>query len=244
MRTLRIFGLTASLALALSAGSATALNLEVGFFLTSSVFANPVTVNSLGSLSGQPVDIDVVLTPGDRIVLEVWVENDDEEDLSAIFASLVTDFTQVRFQSGGYSEILQESGAPMSPSLAPGPPAPFDKPNNPTSLLTGLENWVQAVAHTNAAGTTGRGPDIAAFLIYNYVGMGSEVVDLTIALTAGDALATVGGLPLAGAIDFQSAVIHVPEPGTMLLVGLGLLGLGALRQRRRQYGGGDRFGSQ
>ncbi len=83
------------------------LNLEVGIFLSSSEFANPVTVNNVGSVSGRPTDIDVFLTPGDVIAFGLTVENNDVEDTSAIFATFVTDSALLRLRSGAfYSGIL------------------------------------------------------------------------------------------------------------------------------------------
>ncbi len=232
-----IFGLIASTVLLFGAGGASALNLEVGIFLASSTFANSVTTNSVGDLSGLPNNITVSLTPGDVIALGFYVENNDGEDISAIFTSLVSDSTLIAFSSGGYySGVLLEAGAMAPPSLSPGPPAPAEKPNSPKAQNTGTTSWVQAMAHTNAAGTTGAGPDVAGFATYTYTGTaGMTAVDLEIAVTAGDGLAIVGGGPLVGFVNFSDAGINVPEPGTLAasMVSLGSVALVAFVRRRR-----------
>lgn len=75
----------------------------------------------------------------------------------------------------------------------------------------------------------GQGPDSAVLLAYQYIGPGGfDRVDITAAITAGDAVAGV-----VGPIDFTSAVVNVPEPGTAIFIGLGLLGLGRMRPVRK-----------
>ena len=136
------------------------------------------------------------------------------------------------FLGGGATfNILTEAscvGFLCSPAtLSPIVGQPFSKPNDPESLGTGTTEWVQAVAHTNPLGVNGAGPDQAVILAYEYIGAGgSDFVSIAAALTSGDAI--VG----AGSVSFSGSVINVPEPGTALLMGLGLFGLGAAGRRK------------
>ncbi len=232
MRKNRSAGLIVSTFLLLGASSASALNLEVGLFLSSSVFANPVTTGNIGPVSGLPTQFQVDLTFGDTFVVGVFIENDDAEDLIGVFASVVTDSSLLAFVSGGYySGILAETGAMAPPSLNPGPPAPSEKPNSPKSLATGTTSWVQAVSHLNIAGTTGIGPDVASFLTYTYIGGGGgDFIDFSPAFTEPDTTLVFRSGSVVGPITLQG-LNNAPEPGTALLLGLGLLGLGMRRRR-------------
>ena len=107
------------------------------------------------------------------------------------------------------------------------------KPNSPFAQATGTQDWIQAVAHANVNGTTGTGPDNAVLLAFQYNGPGGfDLVDVAVALTAGDVIGTTGGQVFTGPVTLTGAVANVPEPGTALLMGLGLLGLGAAGRRR------------
>jgi hypothetical protein len=92
-----------------------------------------------------------------------------------------------------------------------------------------------------ASGFCGVAPDAIATADY---GLGTRFdvyrFDLT-ALTAGGALALneldfdtfgqgINGVPLLAGVTFET--VGVPEPATITLLGLGVLGLGALRRRR------------
>ena len=218
-----IIGLIASLLLVFST-TANALDIDAVFNLANSTTANAPTVNS-----SQDWTLD--LTAGDVIAFDVFVSNGAEDVVQAVFASLVTDSTQMTFLGGAFSNILTEAtcvGFFCSPAtLTPGIAKPVSKPNDPQTLGTGTTEWIQAVAHTNPTGANGAGPDSAVLLAYQYAGAGGfDLVNIDAAITAGDAVAGAGSVSVSG------SVINVPEPGTALLMGLGLFGLGAAGRRK------------
>lgn len=224
MRENVIIGLIASSLLVFST-TANALNIDAVLSLANSTTANAPTVNS-------DQDWTLDLTPGDVIALSVTVTNAAADSIQAIFASLVTDSTQMSFLGGAFTDILTEAtcvGFLCSPAtLAAGIPSPVSKPNDPDTLGTGDAEWIQAVAHVNVTGAAGVGPDSAVLLAYSYTGVGgSDFVSIAAALTLGDAVAGAGGTA-----TFSGSVINVPEPGTALLMGLGLFGLGAAGRRK------------
>ncbi len=76
MRKTRFLGLLTTASLAFGTTNANALNLEVALLLSSSVFANPITVVGVGSVSGLPNTFELSLTPVDigsrRDIAEVF----------------------------------------------------------------------------------------------------------------------------------------------------------------------------
>ena len=70
-------------------------------------------------------------------------------------------------------------------------------------------------------------------IIFDVIGTGTTV--LTYGLRTGDAITSSTTYnPLTGALTFGSVTINViPEPGTALLMGLGLMGLGVAGRRNR-----------
>ncbi len=223
MREKLIIGLIASSLLVFST-TANALDIDAVFNLANSTTANAPTVNG-----AQDWTLD--LTAGDVIAFDVFVTNAPADVVQAVFASLVTDSTQMSFLGGAFNNILTEEtcvGFLCSPAtLAPGIGAPISKPNDPLSAGTGTTEWIQAVAHTNPGGANGAGPDVAVLLAYQYIGAGGgDLVNIDAAITAGDAVAGAGSVSVSG------SVINVPEPGTALLMGLGLFGLGAAGSRK------------
>lgn len=207
-------------------GSATAhgLSFSAEFNLANSVIANPVTVNVANRIA-------LDLTPGDIFALNVIVENVPGDTLTAVFASLVVDGTQLQFLGGAYSDILIEescTGPMCSPAaLSPGIPSPIAKPSQPFHLATGTSYWIQAIAHTNVNGASGTGPDSGLILAFQYAGLGGYApLEFATALTAGDA---IGG-NVTSPINFSGAYINVPEPGVAILLGLGLAAMSASKR--------------
>ncbi len=223
---------TASLLLGTTPGHA--LDISAVFNLGLSDFANGVrAVNA-------PNDIEVDLTPGDIVALEIVVANPTGDVIEALFSSLIVDRTQVSLLGGGFNDILAGTctGAGCTPpALSSGIAQPISKPGQPSSLGFGNEDWIQVLAHTALGGTNGTGPDVGLLVGLTIRAGGFERIDFDLGLTPGDAVAHPGGQPFTGPVNFSGAVINIPEPGTALLLAIGLAWLGGAR---RAAPGGDR----
>jgi hypothetical protein len=163
--------------------------------------------------------------PGNIVVIGIDVANPAAETIQSIFASLVVQGDQI---SGSPGTIL-----PPEMLKGPGPSDPSLVNLNsgavkmgPSSYGSPGQVWVQAVSYALQAGANGTGPDTIQILFE--LGPGVTVGDFVtfdMGFTAGDSVAG------PSSTTFSSAVIQViPEPGTTLLIGLGLVGLGARRR--------------
>jgi hypothetical protein len=181
------------------------------------------------------------LAPGNIIGVEIFVDNAAQDVISAIFATLTWDGTQVAFLGGGFTgPILTGTCTGFScvaPVLSPGIGAPLLKPLSPFGQATGDTDWLQVFAHTNVDGTNGAGPNqvtvTMGFQILPGVGAGDELAFGMIIEPNSDVVAGAMGGAFLGDINLSGAVINpIPEPGTALLMGLGLMGLGAAGRRK------------
>jgi len=172
------------------------------------------------------------LAPGDIVVIGIDVANPAAETIQAIFASLVVQGDQISGSPGTIlpPEVLKGPG-PSDPSLlnlnsgdSKGGEPGFYGDTNPV--------WVQAVSCALQAGASGTGPDTIQILFELGPGVAvGDFVTFDLGFTAGDAV--VG----PSSTTFSSAVIQViPQPGTSLLMGLGLIGLGARRRNEPGLG--------
>ncbi len=217
------------------APAARALDISVEFDLGLSQFANPVARNAAN-------EIGVDYVAGDVVVIDIVVSNPTADLISLIFAQLIVDSTQLGLLGGSYFPILDQGSCTgflcSPPTLVSIFSAPQPSVDSPLLLGTGTELWFEVPAHGLSGGTTGTGPDVAATLAFSIVAdqVGSSPIDIRI----GRAPGLGGGIlvpgapmqPFEGPVNFSGAVINVPEPGTALLVGLGLIGLVAAGRRR------------
>jgi hypothetical protein len=89
-------------------------------------------------------------------------------------------------------------------------------------------------------GTNGQGPDVVAQLGFTVLPGGANSGPLRFEVIIepnSDTIAGPMGAEFAGPISLGSAMFVIPEPGTALLVGLGLIGLGVAGRRERQGAG-------
>jgi len=182
-----------------------------------------------------------VLTAGDVIGIEIFVDNPTADIVTAIFSTLTWDGTQVAFLGGGFTgSILTGTCAGFScvaPSLGPGIGAPTLKPLSPFGQATGDTDWLQVLAHTNPGGTSGAGPDqVTVTMGFQVLAGGAGTGEVAFGMIIepnSDTVAGAGGGAFLGPINLAGAVVNpIPEPGTALLMGLGLMGLGAAGRRK------------
>jgi hypothetical protein len=168
-----------------------------------------------------------MLAAGNLVAMQVVISNPTNESLTGIFTSVVYDGTQLDFlgSQGVPSEILV-GGTTFSSTSLTKVANPDVKINSPTpDDGTGVV-WVQATAFGSGAGTDGAGPDSYNIFFSVRPGVASNAtILLSHEFTAGDATD-------APTLNLESAAINIPEPGTALLMGLGLVGLGAAGRRR------------
>jgi hypothetical protein len=169
-----------------------------------------------------------MLAAGNLIAMQVVISNPNNESLTGIFSSVVFDGAQLDFlgSQGVPSEILVGGTTFSSTSLTKvaNPDIKINTPNPDDG--SGGPVWVQATAFGSGAGTDGAGPDSYNIFFAVRPGVASNAtILLSHEFTAGDATD-------APTLNLESAAINIPEPGTALLMGLGLVGLGAAGRRR------------
>jgi hypothetical protein len=222
----------ATVVVILSTTSANALILSAEFdFDASTAQLEPLTPNIGNGL----------LVAGEIIVLNIVVDNAPGDVIAAIFATMTWNTTEVAYIGGGLTgQILTEdscTGFSCTPqSLQSNGSAPTFKPFSPFAQSTGVTDWLQVVAHTNPMSISGIGPDIVANLAFEILpggaGTGSIFFRLLIEPNS-DVIAGENGGPFLGSTTLIGAITNIPEPGTAVLVCLGLIGLGARRRASR-----------
>jgi hypothetical protein len=174
-----------------------------------------------------------LLAAGQFVGLNIIVDNSEGAQIAGIFLSIVTSGPQMDLLGATVvaPAILMGSTGFPPPSLGNvgsgfvkvNSPTVFPAPGDPDGEL-----WVQGLAFGSGDGSNGTGPDNAITLYYQITGAsGSDTIIFELRQTAGDGIeGDFSSLLLSG------ASINIPEPGTALLMGLGLIGLAVAGRRQ------------
>jgi len=220
-----------------SVGSSSALTLSLEFDYGASVVANGLEP------AAPHVAKFTSFTAGDIIALVVSADNTPNDVVTAIFATLAFDGTQLQYLGGGFTGPILEGTCTgfscVNPELGPGIGSPVLKPLSPFGQSTGSTDWLQVIAHTNPLGTNSATTPVSAvtstlgFLVLPGATYSCITCEINLMIEPNsDTVAGPGGGAFAGPVNLVS-VSMAPEPGTALLVGLGLMALGA--SGRRSY---------
>jgi hypothetical protein len=230
MRKNVIISLIAGAMLVLSTSAASALSVNAVINYGNSAVAN--------GIAGTPTEAVADLTAGDVIGVSITIDNPTADLVGAAFATLTWDGNLVSYLGGGFTGPVLVGTCTgflcAAPSLGAGIAAPQLKPLSPFNQSTGDTDWLQVVAHTSTSGTNGEGPDVVANLGFTVLPGGAGLTQINFDMILepnSDTIAGPGGAAFAGPISLGNAVVNVPEPGTALLMGLGLLGLGVAGRR-------------
>ena len=172
------------------------------------------------------------LAAGQFILVNIHIDNTAGEAIEGIFASIIFQGDQTQFVGSVVpGSILTEPGILANSLGNIGTGAIKGNTPNPQGFAGDI--WLQALAYGSAGGVDGSGSQTADISLFFAVtgASGGELVLFDFGLTTGDVIFAPGG----GAIPttFSGAVVNIPEPGTALLLGLGLLAL-AGRNRRAE----------
>jgi hypothetical protein len=228
MRKNLIVGLMTAAIVVFGATSASALAIDatvLDIFTTSSsgTSIGDLAIDGEGNATG-------TLAAGNAIMLNIHIDNTAGESLETLGASITFQGDQTDFLAGiAPGSILAEAGFGGA-SLAR-IAAPAIKGNTPNPAGTAGDVWVQALAYGSPGGVNGTGTQTADIQLLFIVSgaSGSDQVDFGLSLTTGDVI-EFGGIAVA--TTFSGAVVNVPEPGTALLMGLGLAGLAGAGRRK------------
>ena len=161
--------------------------------------------------------------PGDQITVDLRLDTEGETGLEFVAVSVLLDPTVLSFAGGASpGQILVDPDTLVGLAQFSQPSVqPFD-PNGTVRAATfgALQpSGVSSVASSD---------QLLATLTFDFVGAGRP--NMSAFFAQGDDI-IVNGVSVKDSVTLGSLVI-TPEPGTALLMGLGLAGLAASRQRR------------
>ena len=229
MRRNVILGLMTAALVVFGAASANALAIDatIAGIFTDSSLSTPIgdlVIDGEGNATG-------TLAAGQAILVNVLIDNTGAEAIEAIGASITFQGNQSDFFGGIIpGSILQEGGFGGASLSNIGSGA--IKVNSPNLPGAAGDVWLQALAYATTGGVDGSGTQTADIQLLFIVSgaSGSDLVSFVMGFTAGDAIAAPGGADIP--TTFSSAAVNIPEPGTALLMGLGLAGLAGAGRRR------------
>lgn len=215
------------------------------------VQASATTIGLSGSGTDPSVSPDLTLSPGETAQLYVWVDLDAGQQLSALFLDVLTSdasaLSATGFQIenrgvnlGGLQGIVPRWQDPTDLNT------PIERDNTLNSngklvdnagvlIVTEGVGLAQAAADGLDLGTVVGNSFLHAVLTLQGTSAGGAT-EVSLGIGAGliQSSPTFGGTPSEFQPDFGpgASVTVVPEPATLMLVGLGLLGLAGARRRR------------
>lgn len=237
MRRNIVIGLIMSMSLLITATTASALTIDVNVL----GILDGVSFAPKGSIGPGGDSASAALAVGDIINIGITVDNAAGDIVTDVVGTIIFQRDQlVIFSQGGFggtsvAEILVFTPPEFPPgqqrtSLARIAP-PAIKINQPNPEGEAGDVWLQAAAFAGT-GTAGTGPDQMSNLFFTVRAGGLSVTqfDFDFVQTAGDSINTTGTVTINNA--FVTNTNPIPEPGTALLIGLGLAGLSAAGRRR------------
>jgi len=229
MRKNLILGFVTAALVVFGAASASALALDatIGGIFTDSGLGTPIASVVIDGEGNATAD----LAAGNAVLININVDNSGADAIEAIFASLTIQGDQTNFLGpNAPGSILTEAGFGGGSLANIGTGAV--KVNTPNAPGVAGDVWLQALAYGTAGGVNGTGTTTANISLLFIVSgaSGGDFVGFDLGTTLGDAITAPGGGAVA--TTFSGATINVPEPGTALLMGLGLAGLAGAGRRR------------
>jgi hypothetical protein len=196
-------------------------SLMVGLLLFSATTASAINLY-MGAPSATSLNI------GDTFTIQFRMDTEGETQITSVFASVITDENVLAFVSGtSPGTILFNFSTYVG----------LAKASDPVNGVPGDDaGRVRAASFVtaNPAGSGVSGPPAGTLLAtLTFQAVGAGVTDVSPLLVLGDDEMTIAQISVTGSVTTTpgATITVVPEPGTALLMGLGLAGLGIAGRR-------------